>query len=376
MKFKILTIYHRPAQIPSDPIYQPIFVGSAVSHLSSKDGKVSEEELSTFLQSSLRDDDGIDNLSELNRSINEMSGIYWAWKNYERIGNPDFIGISHYRRYFIFDESLPLPAGRTWLPNSSCYLFSTLKDAEPYIQGKELDTFIKQGYNIVTTRQYDARLLEPERKNNVTSCEERFYEIADFDKSLYKKMEELVLQQDASYEPEILQLRSRPSHYTFNMFVMDRQSFFKYCEFVFPILTQLVKENKVVSNHTLMRAPGFLAEFLTSMFISHAMRVSNAKVKELNTCFIEQPNPPVDPVSINTNEAHNEEANFTKLDMTKLLFKMGFFLITVGKIGSRSEIEISKQRWNSNTNNGGANVKRLVNKIATQFNKVYNLLRI
>lgn len=220
------------------------------------------------------------------------------------------------------------------------------------------------------------RLLEPERKNNVTSCEERFYEIADFDKSLYKKMEELVLQQDASYEPEILQLRSRPSHYTFNMFVMDRQSFFKYCEFVFPILTQLVKENKVVSNHTLMRAPGFLAEFLTSMFISHAMRVSNAKVKELNTCFIEQPNPPVDPVSINTNEAHNEEANFTKLDMTKLLFKMGFFLITVGKIGSRSEIEISKQRWNSNTNNGGANVKRLVNKIATQFNKVYNLLRI
>ena len=98
MKCKILTIYHRSGQIPSDSIYQPIFVGSAISRSTSKDGKIPEEELTSFLSSVLRDDEGPDNLSELNRSINEMSGIYWAWKNYERLGNPDFIGISQDRK--------------------------------------------------------------------------------------------------------------------------------------------------------------------------------------------------------------------------------------------------------------------------------------
>ena len=374
MKCKILTIYHRSGQIPSDSIYQPIFVGSAISRSTSKDGKIPEEELTSFLSSVLRDDEGPDNLSELNRSINEMSGIYWAWKNYERLGNPDFIGISHYRRYFIFDESLPLPVGRTWLPNSSCYLFETLKDAAPYIQGKNINSFFEQGYNIVTTRQYDARLLDPERKNNVKSCEERFYEIADFDRSLYKKMEDLVLLEDPSYKQEILQLRAKPSHYTFNMFVMDRKHFFNYCEFIFPILTKLAEDNKEFSNHTLARAPGFLAEFLTSMFISHAMRVSDAKVKELNTCFIVNTTPAVD--SDSNSRTAKKEISFTKADIFKLFFKMTVFLFSAGKLGSRSEIELAKERWRSNEKNEGASVKILVNKIAAKINKVSNLLKI
>jgi len=48
------------------------------------------------------DDIGIDNISKYNQYLNEMSMIYWLSKNYELLGNPDFIGIAQYRRYLDF----------------------------------------------------------------------------------------------------------------------------------------------------------------------------------------------------------------------------------------------------------------------------------
>ena len=35
-----------------------------------------------------------------NRNINELTALYWAWKNYDKLGNPDYIGLMHYRRQF------------------------------------------------------------------------------------------------------------------------------------------------------------------------------------------------------------------------------------------------------------------------------------
>ena len=37
---------------------------------------------------------------ELEVNASEYSGIRWIWKNYEMIGNPDYIGHCHYRRFF------------------------------------------------------------------------------------------------------------------------------------------------------------------------------------------------------------------------------------------------------------------------------------
>ena len=45
----------------------------------------------------LGDDTG-DNISELNPYLNEMTCLYWLWKHYDEIGNPEYIGLNHYRR--------------------------------------------------------------------------------------------------------------------------------------------------------------------------------------------------------------------------------------------------------------------------------------
>lgn len=46
----------------------------------------------------LRDDQG-ENISCLNPHLCEFTSLYWAWKNYDMIGNPDYIGLNHYHRF-------------------------------------------------------------------------------------------------------------------------------------------------------------------------------------------------------------------------------------------------------------------------------------
>lgn len=51
-------------------------------------------------------DDTGDNISSRNGILNELTTIYWAWKNYDKIGNPNYIGFNHYRRFFARNDIL------------------------------------------------------------------------------------------------------------------------------------------------------------------------------------------------------------------------------------------------------------------------------
>lgn len=86
MKIKILVSYHKPAKLIKDDIWTPIKIG---------------ESLNWDVENLIQDDTG-DNISSRNDVYNELTSIYWAWKNYRNLGNPDFIGFCHYRRIPIF----------------------------------------------------------------------------------------------------------------------------------------------------------------------------------------------------------------------------------------------------------------------------------
>ena len=52
----------------------------------------------------VRYDNEGDNISWLNPYINEITAIYWLWKHLDTLGDPDYIGLHHYRRFFLLEE--------------------------------------------------------------------------------------------------------------------------------------------------------------------------------------------------------------------------------------------------------------------------------
>lgn len=47
-------------------------------------------------------DHNSDNINDLNPYINELTGLYWIWKN----SSDDFVGLCHYRRYFTDGDNI------------------------------------------------------------------------------------------------------------------------------------------------------------------------------------------------------------------------------------------------------------------------------
>ena len=72
-------------------IYKPIIVGANICK---------------FRYANYISDDIGDNISDKNYKYCELTALYWAWKN---LSNDDYVGLAHYRRYFLFNykESFP-----------------------------------------------------------------------------------------------------------------------------------------------------------------------------------------------------------------------------------------------------------------------------
>ena len=94
---RIAVVTHGPATFPgvfrNSSIYFPIQAGRSVNPPIS----------------GIIGDDTAPSISELNPLLNEMTAIYWLGHHYAEIGNPDFIGFDHYRRFLDWDPKLLKP---------------------------------------------------------------------------------------------------------------------------------------------------------------------------------------------------------------------------------------------------------------------------
>jgi len=179
---KIIVATHKKASVPQDYIYLPVHVGAA--------GKES-----IGFQ---RDDSG-DNISEKNPSFCELTGIYWAWKNLDA----DYIGLVHYRRLF----------GK----------------------GKKI-----LGKNDVIEMLKNTDVVLPKKRNYYI---ENLY--SHYVNTLHAKpldiTFDIIKEKYPEYCVELEKLHTRRSAHMFNMFIMKRANFDKYCEWLFDILFELEK---------------------------------------------------------------------------------------------------------------------------------------
>ena len=95
LDLQIFVITHKDIALPqvfsNKDIYHPLRVGNALHPSAHCDW--------------LKDDYGA-NISSYNEFINEITGIAWVAKHYEEIGNPNFVGFNHYRRFLQWSPHL------------------------------------------------------------------------------------------------------------------------------------------------------------------------------------------------------------------------------------------------------------------------------
>lgn len=269
LSVKILVTYKDRHKIIKSDIITPIQTGRAIAD--------------EIFEDMIGDDTG-DNISDRNPYYAELSAQYWAWKNYNKLGNPDYIGFMHYRRHFVFNENyFSTNTSVRSLYGYSAYIYDIID--YKYISEIGLDnTSIKNtinDYDVLCIKKADMRIL-----NFKNAKEEWLASIQGARGEDYDKCMQIVLDKYPEYADAINELNKGPYRYFYNMFIMKKNLFFKYSEFLFSILEEIYKTTDFSQYpEKARRLCGYLGEFLLSIFIFKLYQ-EHIKVKELYSTFI------------------------------------------------------------------------------------------
>lgn len=216
MDIKIIVATHKKYWMPSDPMYLPVHVGAA--------GKESI---------GYQHDDEGENISERNANYCELTGLYWAWKNL----NADYIGLAHYRRHF-----------------SNGKLFGDKKTR--VIGQSDLEKKLK-----------DTDILLPTPRNYW--IETNYSQYAHAHHAIDLDMTREILQEKYPlYIKAWDTSMKKTTGHRFNMFVMKKELFDQYCEWLFDVLFELEDRLDISSyNKNDSRVFGFVSERLLDVWI-------------------------------------------------------------------------------------------------------------
>lgn len=232
---KLLICYHKPDTLLKDEILTPIHLGRA---LAKKQMAPDDPKLKWLLENMIGDDTG-DNISELNRSYNELTSLYWAWKNYDKLGDPDFIGLMHYRRHFVLNEG-EIKVYEIPDMNSEHYFDALNYSPEKLLKELEdCDFACHLGKVNGIYKHYLA--------NHRIEDMELALQILKKKYPKYSKLAAEYMKQDVGN--------------FCNMFIFPKEMFFEYCEFIFGILEEFRKKTDISEKRF------FISERLTGIFI-------------------------------------------------------------------------------------------------------------
>ncbi|PCH31293.1 hypothetical protein BGS46_00015, partial [Campylobacter sp. 113] len=255
-KIKILIGYHKPAVLLKDEILTPIHLGRSLTTQASKDGKLSKEDFDWMLENMIGDDTG-NNISHLNRYFCELTGIYWAWKNYDKLGNPDYIGFMHYRRLFAFDVIF-----------NECVDDHNLLHVNNFTN-KFIDSFKSSLHNFISKLNLNICVYSQNKRKEDTPNDYR----KRFDKVIfndYVQANKILEKKYPSFFKIAKEFNSGSLFTWSQMFILNKQDFFSYCEWLFNILFELHK-NIDYRNYNIhqTRSVAYCGEFLNGIYAKY-----------------------------------------------------------------------------------------------------------
>ena len=202
-----------------------------------------------------------DNISSKHDYYSELTGIYWAWKNLKKL-YPDvkYVGWSHYRRYFAFDEQ------KYFFP----FIYTLEKEINDYrVNAEKVINILESGRVIV-----QKRMIFP------STVEEQF--CGGHNSADYVILRETIREKFPDYFEDFMYVMRHNKISLCCMFVMKYEDFEKYCEWLFSVLAEV--EPAMIRRYSHIpqnRIIVYLAERLIDVYI----RKNNLKTKQFNIYF-------------------------------------------------------------------------------------------
>ncbi|WP_318766680.1 DUF4422 domain-containing protein [Lactiplantibacillus carotarum] len=218
MKIQIYIATHKQYQMPATKIYQPIFVGT---------------NLNGRTPINYQPDNTGDNISSKNPNFNELTALYWIWKNC----HADIKGLDQYRRYLSSQPHKKL------LGLLSASEIETLLLQHDVIVPKKRRYYIETNYSHYVHAHHQAPL---------------------------DMMRRVVEEKYPAYEKDFDTVMYRTSAHMFNMMIMRDNQFNAYAEWLFSILFE-IEQRIDISNYDSREARvfGYLSELLLDVWIEH-----------------------------------------------------------------------------------------------------------
>lgn len=137
------------------------------------------------------------------------------------------------------------------------------------------------GYDGITLACYDVKKL-----GQSTVCDQ-YCILPDQERRFCNTLIESARMLASEYSSAIDKLEKGAEQYHYNMFIMKKELFFRYCEFLFPILEDVEKKIDTtgfspVKSHFL----GYFGEFLLSIFCFKLLEEGRHKLKQVEGTFI------------------------------------------------------------------------------------------
>lgn len=167
-------------------------------------------------------DDTGNNISSKNGVYCELTALYWIWKN----SNNKYVGLYHYRRRFDIDKNV---------------ILNILKNKDVILPKKKV-------FRISLKEQYMREHNKKDWKVLIDTLKEYYPKYYESSKNIFESNE----------------------MYRFNMFIMKKELFDKYCEWLFPLIFEVEERTKnIVRDKYQKRYIGFMAERLFTLYILH-----------------------------------------------------------------------------------------------------------
>lgn len=234
---KVLVATHKEYQMPADTVYVPVFVGNAI-HPENNPG--------------FQGDDEGENISLKNKNYNELTAIYWAWKNLDA----DAVGLVHYRRYLVNNTK----------------------------KGTKFDKLLSESE--LQNLLIKSDVVLPKKRNYYIESNYSHYIHAHHEEPL--KLTKKVLENSyPRYVESYDKIMNRKSAHMFNMFVMKKEYFDSYCEWMFDVLGKV--ENQLdISTYDAYEARvyGFISELMLDIWLD----TNKIKSTEVPFKFMEKQN--------------------------------------------------------------------------------------